>query len=291
MTWLQTNIFDRLTNPNLDFQVTIKKSNFEKVPFDDAANNAAREIASLTSKKLFVAFSGGYDSEFIVRRLHALKIDFVPVIVEMEGHEFERSFAYKTLMELGIRAKFLKLSRKDYVKIYYDQIVKKLNGSMWACIHVYASQYVDSENGAIIFGTHIGGIGSRPLLENNRERIIQQVIDSNDTTKSFVNEQIYFFREYDYYCSALFPNLSVYDFFTQTPQIATAMLDEVNGKDFLWEDYKERVYKIRYRPKTKDYFSPEMRDVLFKIKLSRKYSPNDSVYVGNKDELRNLIVY
>ena len=68
------------------------------------------------------------------------------------------------------------------------------------------------------------------------------------------------------------------------------MLDEVNGKDFLWEDYKERVYKLRYRPKTKDYLTLDMMNTLQKIKSSRLHSPNDSVYVGTREELRNMIV-
>lgn len=291
MEWFTTNISRRLVDHSVDFNVFFKKSNVVRMPFKQASIEAAYQIANQSTKQLYVAFSGGYDSEYIVRLFHMLKIDFVPLIVVVEGHEFERSYAYKTLLELGITAEITNLSRKQFVSIYYEDIFKKLNGSLWASTHVHACKFVESKQGSIVFGTHVGGIGSRPLLEGNREQIIRDKIKNPLLDQSFVNDQVFFFKEYDYYCSALFPELQIFDFFTHTPELTVSMLDSVDPSDYLWEDYKERVYKLRYRPKTSDLILPEVRNLLEAIRNQRKSHPADTVYVGNKENFRQLITY
>jgi hypothetical protein len=264
MTWLSTNIHERWQNPNCDFNAVIRKSEFEKVSFDTAVDDVIKSIAH---EKIFVAFSGGYDSEFIIRRLHKLQVDFVPVLIDLEGLEIERLFAYKALRELKIEAKVIKLSLSDFLSIYYDKIYKTINGTAWPSAQYVACEYAMNENALFVDGGHILGDGD-----------------------DLVAEQNFYLPEWDFYCSTLFPNSKICNFFLHTPAIAYASLAAIDN-DLTWADYKERVFKIRYRPKIRPqyYFNQDVKKILDQLELSRKIKPKQKTYFGSKSQLMGMI--
>ena len=298
INWIETNILDRIKNPNLDFYAKIKKSNFEKVSFDTAAINVAKELQNL-NKKIFVSFSGGYDSEFVVRKLHFLKIEFTPIIVHLETHSSEREYAYKTLRELNIKAKILKLSNYEYFNLYANFIHKKFNSFESSPIPIFLMSYVNDENGILIDGTGIGGMNCLPLHIINsttgpkefENRIIDQ-INKNNINYNFVSEQRYYLREQESYWPYLYPD-SFYIFFMQNPQIVVSMLDSISPSDKTWNDYKERIFQLTWRPKLREVFFEKENfnysKTIKQIDSLRKYKPNHVVFFGNKQQLRNLI--
>jgi hypothetical protein len=298
INWIETNILDRINNPNLNFYAKIKKSNFEKVSFDIAATNVAKELQNL-NKKIFVSFSGGYDSEFIVRKLHSLKIEFIPIIVHLETHSSEREYAYKTLRELNIKAKVLKLSNYEYFNLYVNFIHKKFNSFESSPIPIFLMNYVNDENGILIDGTGIGGMNCLPLHTVNsttgpkqfENEIINQ-INENIINYNFVSQQIYYLREQESYWSYLYPN-SFYIFFMQNPQIVVSMLDSILLSDKTWNDYKERIFQLTWRPKLREVFFAKRKfdylKTISQIDSLRKYKPNHVVFFGDKQQLRNLI--
>ena len=289
MNWIETNLINRKKDPNIDFQININKSKFERISFDQAANNTINQIVSSTTKNIFVAFSGGYDSEFIVRRLHSLKIDFTPIIVQTEtGLGSERDYAYKTLRDLKIDAKILKLSNKEYVKLYHEKIIKELNGFIWPSADLYACEYAKTENGIIINGFHIGGFNGIPL-EAHYMDMENKVLESMKNNHSLMREQKYFLKEDMFYSSMLYQDLPAHSLFLHNPQIILSMIDEVRDTDLTWGDYKERVYRLSYRPKIREKFDEKMLFVLNKIKDSL-YKPNNIVYFDTKEQLIDLIL-
>ena len=265
MSWLSTNIHTRWQNPNSDFYAVIHKSQFERVPFDTAVDDVIKSIAH---EKIFVAFSGGYDSEFIIRRLHRQKVDFVPILIDLEGLEIERFFAYKALRELKIEAKVLKLSLSDFLKIYYKKIYKTINGTAWPSAQYLACEYAVNHNGLFVDGGHILGDGDDLVAQHN-----------------------YYLPEWDFYCSTLFPQAKICNFFLHNPAIAYASLDAVND-DLTWADYKERVFQIRYRPKIRPqfYFNQDVKRILDQLEVSRTCKPNQKTYFGSRIELMERII-
>lgn len=298
INWIETNILDRINNPNLDFCAKIKKSNFEKVSFDIAAINVAKELQNL-NKKIFVSFSGGYDSEFIVRKLHSLKIEFTPIVVHLETYSSEREYAYKALRELKIPAKVLKLSNFEYISLYAKYVHKKFNSFESTPIPAFILDYISSENGILIDGTGMGGMNCLPLhvaasttgLKKYEKTIIDQ-INENNIYYNFVSEQTYYLREQESYWSYLYPN-SFYIFFMQNPQIVVSMLDSILPSDKTWNDYKERIFQLTWRPKLREVFCAKENfnylKIISQIDSLRKYKPNHVVFFGNKQQLRNLI--
>lgn len=263
--WITTNIADRLKNSKCDFEVFINKTSFEKINFEKAADNVALSIAD---EKIFVGFSGGYDSEFIIRCLHKNKIPFTPVLIDLEGLEAERSYAHKVLRELKIEATILKLSTSDFLSLYYEKIYKTINGTAWPSAQYLACQYAHDNNGIFVDGGHILGDGD-----------------------DLVSAQNFYLPEWDFYCHALFPKTKICNFFIHTAQIAYATLAAIEDSDLTWADYKERVFKLRYRPKVRPQtsFSTNLKDLLKKLDKHRVYTPRQKVYFGDKKTLMSLI--
>lgn len=265
MSWLTTNIKNRLQNPNCDFEVYINKTSFEKISFEQASDSVALSIAD---EKIFVGFSGGYDSEFIIRCLHKNKIPFTPVLIDLEGLEVERSYAHKVLKELKIEATILKLSVPDFLSTYYEKIYKTINGTAWPSAQYLACEYASNNNGIFVDGGHILGDGD-----------------------DLVSSQNFYLPEWDFYCHALFPNTKICNFFIHTAQIAYSTLSAIEDSDLTWADYKERVYKIRYRAKVRPQtsFQTNVRELLKKLDKHRAYTPKQKVYFGDKKTLMSLI--
>ena len=81
--WLYSNIKQRIIDPSIDLFVNVNLKNItvKKLFFEDACDYNANQIKSNYDKKIYIAFSGGMDSEKIVRVFHRNKIDFLPIIV------------------------------------------------------------------------------------------------------------------------------------------------------------------------------------------------------------------
>lgn len=265
MTWLSTNLHKRLSDHSLDFQVEISQTSFAAVKFDDAADHVAR---SLIGQKNFVAFSGGYDSEFVVRRLHKCRVEFTPIIVEIEGLEQERVYAYKTCNELNINPHVIKLSIKDCLQIYFSKIIKPLNGTAWPSAQYVACEYAASENGTFIDGGHCLGDG------------LDRIADQN-----------FYLPEWDFYCHALFPNTHICNFFLYTPQIAYASLDAIRASDETWSSFKSRIFNISCREKIRPQTSwpIQVQKLLQLLEDQRPHKPKRKVYFGNKRNLMSSI--
>lgn len=265
MVWLSTNISERLHNHSIDFCVDIKKTQFTEISLDIAANQV---VESIKNNKIFLSFSGGYDSEYILRKLHQLKVEFTPVLVELEGLEIERAYALKTLRELKIDAKILKLSLSEFLKIYYENIFKPINGTSWPSAQYLVCQYACAENGMFVDGGHILG-------------------DGDDLVKN----QNFYLPEWDFYCHALFPQTKICNFFLHTPEIAYATLKAIDTQDHTWADYKERVFNLRYRPKIRPqlYFDQRFHKALKELERLRKNRPKTKVFFGTKEQLMSLI--
>ena len=72
MNWIQHNLTQRLIDKSVDFKLELTPSKFKIMDFHDAANYTARRIADLNIP-LYLALSGGVDSEYILLCFHRNK--------------------------------------------------------------------------------------------------------------------------------------------------------------------------------------------------------------------------
>ena len=113
--WLVTNIKSRLQDSFLEFDVSITNYPYSVVSFETACNNVAKKIQNL-NKPIYIGYSGGADSEFVVRLFNTLNIPFTSITVKGPGNFYEYEYAsylYKELPE--INKHIIEISERDYV--------------------------------------------------------------------------------------------------------------------------------------------------------------------------------
>ena len=93
--WIESNMRFRLAVPSADYELYVRPYPFKEMSFQDAADHTAKLIYE-NHKKIYVSFSGGADSDFVVRCFHRNKIPFKVILVKTSGNEEELSYARKT---------------------------------------------------------------------------------------------------------------------------------------------------------------------------------------------------
>lgn len=237
--WCTSNLNDRLINKNSIFQVYLNPQKFQKVDFNTACEESAVEIYQ-KYKTLYLAFSGGMDSDYILRIFHRLKIPITPIIV-CYGNEKENEYAYKTCKELKINPVVIKPTTEEFIKTYYEEICLKYNGIGIHSTQVYFANKI-VKDGALITGNHIMGDGYEII---------------NDI--EFANA-----NEYDYYIP------HTIDLLMYSPEITYAILQKMKDKiNCQWNIFKSQLYNIEYRNKIKAEYSKDVNTIIQMLNSKR----------------------
>ena len=232
--WLYTNLADRFTNKASDFNMGMKLYPFQDMSFNDAADYTCREIAK-EHNKLFLALSGGMDSDFVLRCFHRNGIDIHPIIVVC-GKQVENEYAYAVCDELGIQPTIIEITEQQLIDLYEEHIYKKFNGVGYNATQVLiVAEMVEKLNGTLITGNHFMGDGDDMISEDT-------YLISN---------------EWDFYTDYCFSGCKNIDFFLYTPEIAYAMMP----REFItWNKHKQKIFQIEYRDKLRPVYTQETID-------------------------------
>lgn len=220
---------ERFNNPFGNCTVEINPYPFQKVEFVEAAENAAKQISEDYSN-LYLALSGGLDSEYTLRVFYKLGIPIKPVIGSFCNDE-ETRYAYKVCKELNIEPIVLNINREEFIDYFYREIYLKLNGmgrnTTQAC---FVAKYVHKNGGVLVTGDHINGHGDEMVTKD---------------ACAVANE-------WDFYISTLFPNLVNVDLFMYTPQCVYSMIPHKEEHfNMTWNHYRAQLYNIPSRAKVK----------------------------------------
>ena len=251
--WSKSNLNDRFTNKNSKFEVYLNPQQFQKIDFNRACEEAAVEIYQ-KYKTLYLAFSGGMDSDYILRLFHRLNISITPIIV-CYGNEKENVYAYKTCKELKIDPVVIKPTTEEFIKTFDEEIYLKYNGLGIHSTQVYFAHRA-VKNGTLITGNHIMGDGHEVINETE-----------------FANA-----NEYDYYIP------DSIDLLTYTPEIVYSIIQ--NAKDNIgmeWNIFKSKLYNIGHRNKIKAEYSMVVNSVIQMLN-SKRVIPHYH-HVWTKDEI------
>jgi hypothetical protein len=260
--WCTSNITERLLRRNADFRVDLKPYKFEKVGFTEASEIVAQDIAENYSN-LFISFSGGLDSEYLVRLFRRLNIPFTPIIVSY-CNETENAFAFATCKELGLDPVVINLSQEEFLHEFAKNICILMNGVGYNSTQLYAAcKYVESKSGTLIKGDHMLGADGDVLIQNSK----------------YAN-----LNEWDFYTDVYTP-ITVIDLFLYTPQICYSMMPTEEGD--IWNQHKHKLYGIPYRPKYKPKYPQNVMDILMKV--SEFNPPCNRQIWWTKEEFDNIM--
>jgi hypothetical protein len=261
--WYVSNLKDRLQDKSINFSADINPFTFHKMGFDEAVKLTVMEINN-NFQNLYLALSGGLDSEFILRAFHKNSVHIKPVIVCC-GNETENVYAYKVCEELNIEPTILNIDEKEFLKIFENDIVGKLNGLGYNTTQVlFAADYVQKQNGTLITGNHIIGDDDTP-----------------------VDESVFaYFNEWDFYVGVLFPNLIDIDFFNYTPEICYSLISNWTP-GLSWQKFKSQLYDIEYRNKMRANYSKDTRIQIIKLLKNRHFRPEYKMTLS-RNEIMDL---
>ena len=226
---------------NEPFKLTIKPTKFDKVPYQDAAIRAAREIGTL-SDKIFISLSGGMDSESVVRIFHRAGVKATPIIMSFSGNELERQYAFRVCKELKIEPIVIDMTNLDIIKYYrlidrYVDIVA-LHSIPTICAAVYAKL----NDGIMVTGEHF-------------------ISDEDGHTPIMVE-----CFEWDLYHSMI--SSSNIGFFMYSAELAYSLMSELARIDNIegTQECKAHLFDVIWRPKINHKYDPEVYAAIREIR-------------------------
>jgi hypothetical protein len=261
--WVACNLDERFTNPVSDYILTLTPYPFKPVDFNSAVEMTVKEIAS-NYGNLFLALSGGYDSEFVLRAFHKYGVPITPVIV-LYGNEVESRYAYKVCDELRITPVEIKVTDEQFIEYYYEKIYKKFNvpGGFHATQSLFAAEYIEKNNGTLIIGGHVMSNGNTNIAD-----------EFSDTT------------EWDFYTHYLYPAVNAIDFYLYTAEIAYSVMPQHNTGT--WSEHKHKLFNIEYREKIRPKYPRIVIDKLKEIIGDVTTYKHQNGYTWTREEFEQI---
>ena len=262
LDWFRSNIRERLIDPNAGLKLDLNPYPFREMSFHDAADYTANLIDE-THDKIFVSFSGGADSEYVMRTFHRNYIEITPILIETSGNKKELSYAYQCCDDLGYDPVVLHIDDASYLR-WYNRITKEVNGIGIYCIpSIVACEYAKNNNGVLIIGEHV--------LDTDK---------LSNEIKPGVNE-------WDFYNELFVGEEHNIPFFNYTVELCYAMVKAM--RDVPLHVFKAALYGTKLRPIMDYEFSQEFTAVRNVINRTRKNHPNYTVDLGTKEEFLDAL--
>ena len=276
--------------PEQDFEVFLNPKKPAKiVPIDVAARNAVEDICQkYNGKKIFVAMSGGIDSEYVASTLVSMNIDFTPIVVEIEDHnQVDCWWVYKWCKDNNIEPLIIQMPLLEYLsnvveysKKYYS---KKTQG---ASILSKCFDIAQNNNGILI-----SGCGFHELYIPD-PIMIQEAMDP-----TLQNKIGYVFNETDILKQLAVPNMPVV-FFNWSPEITLSFIAH-RDPNLSTEENRFKLFKLNPRPKIglpianyntiKNLSNPIITRYGKLVALYPHIGTSDSYYLGTTENLIKLL--
>jgi len=260
-TWIKDNLHTRLKSTNTDFNLEFTPYKFKPSRFETCSEAACIDIANKYDN-LYIALSGGLDSEYVLRAFNSCSVSIVPVIVLCDNNTKEASYAFKVCDELKIQPVVIKVSETDLISSFSSYIKNTINGVGYGASYVMiAAEYVKRIGGTLVTGDHLLGDGDDIISDN---------------AYAFSNE-------WDFYINSVFPEVNNINYFLYTPELVYSMApSEYIG----WNKYKSILYGIEYRDKIRPEYTAETLSYL--KSLNRHHVGNRVRLVYTKTEFLNI---
>jgi len=262
--WIYSNIKDRMVDQTNDLKIYFNPQKFSELCFYDSSKNVAVELANKYDN-IYLALSGGLDSEFVLVLFKENKIPIKPIIVEYNDNSLESSYAIHMCKKLNISPIIINCPDDLYINIFKKELCDKFNIYGFRNIPILLClKFIEKNN-----------YNNSVLLTGH------DVIDDNFTTVASKAS----FVDWDF-CYYYLSKIHCINFFHYTPEIVYSVIKSFDNITDT-QEFKANLYNLDYRPKIKPILSQNMQDYCNKI-ISNKYHPNKYV-VFDKEELLTIM--
>lgn len=235
--WFQTNLPNRIENKDLTFKFKINPYKFKNFDFNQAADYTANLIYS-RYPNLYLAFSGGIDSEFVLRCFYRNKIPIIPIIIKC-GNDIEIQHAFRIVEELKITPIVLEISEDFLFNFWLKNILKKFNGIGYNSTHnMIAALYVSQFSDAVI-------------ISGNHFMADEEIISENN---------FFIACDWDFYTDYFLSKSNNINFYSYTIELVYASVPDQLHFGKSWIEYKTEIFQVEKRLKSRHAYKPEMRE-------------------------------
>ena len=259
--WLTTNLSDRKKNKNLDFEIFFNSYNSSTMAFEEAADYTAKLLNS-KYQNLWLAFSGGLDSEFVANVLYRNNINFTPITFYDKNSPSE---AHMAMHWCEKHDKKLVLIDDSYLNINFQNKIRSIRkyfnieNSIGAC-NIMLAQFVSKQKGHLVTG-----FGDPFDLNNEYPKKLTEVIE---------------LPEWDFYTDLIDDHPGA--FFCYTKEIFKAIINEMDYSKTM-QDAKSQLYKIPFRPKIRNHLIQSIEN------LKEVYTAKNFHRFGFKNEVLSTL--
>jgi hypothetical protein len=270
--------------PEHDFEVFLKpKVSSTIISLDIASNNVVEDICNTyKNKKIYLAMSGGVDSEFVANTLLKNNIDFIPIIFNVDDHNLlDTWWAYRWCKENKISYKNITISIDDYFENMIN-IAKKFCAKMvpGAPAAEYCANLARENDGILLSGCAF-----------NELYIPDPIMFDEANDPKLMNKIGYVHSEIEIIKAMLMPDMPI-TFLNWTPEITLSYI-AARDPNKNTEENRFNLYKCSPRPKTALPVPHYLFENNHKIKgwyqLWHDIGTTTSYYLGTSKELINLL--
>jgi len=275
--------------PEHDFEIYLNPKGPTKiVSIEVAAKNVAEDICqTYKNKKLFLAMSGGIDSEYVAVILKKMSLAFIPLIVEIEEYnQLDTWWAHRWCKENKVEPVIIKITLIEYsskilelTKKYYT---KRAQG---ASVAYYCSKVALENNGVLL-----GGGGTHELY------IPDPIMPKEAKDPTLKNKTGYLFNEVDLIKHLVINDMPIM-FFNWNAEITLSYI-AARDPQLTTEENRFKLFNCPLRPKIGvlgDYskFShikdPIIEKTVLTSQISYGLGGSDSYYLGTTEYLMELL--
>lgn len=267
--WFTTNLNER-NKKICDFSITLNPYEFTSKGFYrnciDAANNIANRYDNL-----YVSYSGGLDSEFVLNTFIDASIDITPILVKTSFNKEEYEYALKYCKERNLKYEVLEFSNDAFIRQLHQKTHRRNLHAMLGGLPLIVNDYVKARQGHLL-----NGYGDPFTI---KEATLHQLEHYPLSTISNTLE----FSEWDYYPEA-YDSDNPNAFFTYNLPVFYSMISEVNY-EIPFQQAKAKLYGLEHRQKM--FYSWQFEEVA--CKLNDLHKPNIVSCEIDKDYLIALL--
>jgi hypothetical protein len=267
--------------PSSNLTLSLTQKIKAPLSFNEARSEVAQDIYNFASgRKIYVAMSGGADSEIVAQSFYEQKIHFTPIITDLYFYSIHANYADTWWAKLwckekGIDPCILKYNGTQLLTEIVP-IADKINARhLFPILYIVLANYVKSKGGIFVSG--------QGLFEYFPDPVLDYLNDLNDS-KTKENKSGWLFHECDSYIDICDPGYHPYNFLSWTPEIAYSI---VKNRDInlTGEISKSKLYRTALRPKMQ---GPDIFIHLLGEKqreLRSKFGTSEIAYLGTTESI------
>lgn len=291
--WIQFNFHRSKSNPipDRDFEISLHPSKKSKIiSFDKAAENVAIDLHS-SYKNIFLAMSGGIDSEYVAETFVRLDIPFTPLIFELENLNYlDVWHAHRWCYYKKLEPVVIKYTLKEYIdKVLLNLKEYHTRTPGGTAVLRILRDYVRSKNGSLVTGGGDFEYYPDPTFFHASPFFFGYDKEIEDEHHNPVVEG-YVLNEPDITRSMMMPEMP-FNFYSWTPEI---VLSYVAARNLSKNNEENKIELTGCYPRPKNMGIPEYifnRDPeLSNIVLLRNYlGSSECNFMGTKEDLIRML--